>query len=310
MMKSPGIHHISAICKDPRRNLAFYTDVLGLRLVKRTVNFDDPGTWHLYYGDELGRPGTALTFFPWPRVTQGRDGLGLAVETAFLIPQNSLSYWIGRLMEKSVAHETPEQRFGATVLPLRDHDGLRLALVADKRAGAIAGWAGGSVPEDHAIRGFAGVTLWVGDPEPSSRVLTDAFGFRAAGSEDSRHRYVVDDAALGTVVDLRATPGFLAGRMGAGTIHHVAFRAPDGDTQVAMAERVRNLGLRPTDPVDRQYFRSVYFREPGGVLLEIATDGPGFTIDESVETLGSSLRLPPWYEPHRVQIAAGLAPLD
>src|SRR5262245_30484771 len=309
MSKSAGIHHVTAICGDPRRNVAFYTDILGLRMVKQTVNFDDPTTWHLYYGDETGSPGTALTFFAWGDLPPGRAGLGQTMATAFVIPERSLAYWTGRLAERGVPHETPERRFGQTVVAMRDPDGMNLELVATKGARALPAWSGGPVPAEHAIRGFYGVTLLVDDAEPTARVLSEALGFAADGSEENRHRFVASDAPLGTVVEVRAAPGFLPGRQGAGSVPHVAFRATDDAAEMEMTSRVRRLGLQPTDQIDRKYFHSVYFREPNGILFEIATDAPGFTVDEPKETLGSALKLPEWYEKDRARIEKSLPPL-
>jgi glyoxalase family protein len=309
MNGSVGIHHVTATCGDAKRNVAFYTRSLGLRMVKRTVNFDDPTAWHLYYGDETGRPGTALTFFARGEVAAGRNGNGMAVETAFVVPEPSLGYWTQRLVALDIPHEAPEKRFGQTVLPLRDPDGMRLALVASKGADQIPGWSNGDVPAEQAVRGFHGVTLMVDAGEPTADVLTHAFGFKAQGAEDHRRRYVAAGDKLGTVVDVRIAEGFLAGRQGAGSVHHVAFRAADDAAQAAMVAAIRAQGLRPTDQIDRCYFRSVYFREPGGVLFEIATDDPGFTLDETRETLGSALKLPPWYEPRRAEIVAALPSL-
>jgi len=309
MSRSAGIHHVTAICSDPRRNIAFYTEALGLRLVKRTVNFDDPSTWHLYYGDETGTPGTALTFFAWGTLPPGRNGIGQTAATAFTIPERSLAYWTGRFAEKGIPHHGPEQRFDQTVVALRDPDGMNLELVASKGARALPAWSGGPIPAEHAIRGFFGVTLQVDDAEPTAQVLTEALGFKPYGSENARQRFVTADGPLGTVVDVLSEPGAAPGRQGAGSVHHVAFRATDDDAELEMASAVRGLGLRPTDPIDRQYFRSVYFREPGGILLEVATDGPGFTVDEPKETLGSSLKLPTWFEGRRAQIEAQLPAL-
>lgn len=309
MSASAGIHHVTAICSDPKRNVAFYTGSLGLRLVKRTVNFDDPGTWHLYYGDETGRPGTALTFFAWDHSAPGRNGNGMAVETAFIIPEGSLGYWTHRLVEQDIAHDAPEKRFGESVLPLRDHDGMRLALVAVKDAGRIPGWSNGEVPAEHAIRGFHGVTLMVDDGERTAQVLTGAFGFAPDQHDGKLARFRANGDKLGQVVDVRTAEGFLAGRQGAGSVHHVAFRAADDAAQAQMAAVLATQGLHPTDQRNRCYFRSVYFKEPGGVLLEIATDEPGFTLDEPKETLGSAIKLPPWYEARRAEIVAALPPL-
>ncbi len=307
--KSAGIHHITGIAANPRRHVEFYTRVLGLRLVKRTVNFDDPGSWHLYYGNETGAPGTALTFFLWENAPAGRPGAGQAVETAFAIPESAIGYWISRLVEKGISHDAPEKRFGATVIGLRDPNGLRLELVGSPAAAAQAGWTNGEVPAEHAIRGFHGITLWLEDPAPTAKVLTDVLGFAAKGSEESRQRFLAE-TPLGAIVDLRNVPRAFAGALGPGTLHHVAFRAAGDVEQMAMAEAAKRLGLRPTEQIQRLYFRSVYFREPGGVLLEIATDDPGFTLDEPRETLGTTLKLPPWHEAKRAEIERKLPPLE
>jgi glyoxalase family protein len=309
MTPSAGLHHITAICSEPRKNVAFYTRDLGLRMVKKTVNFDDPGTWHLYFGDETGSPGTVLTFFAWP-LPRGRNGIGMAVETAFAIPESARSYWLKRFKDRGVRHDAPEQRFGETVLPLNDPDGGRLELIATPAVESLPGWSNGDVPAEHAIRGFYGVSLWVGATDPTAKVLTNAFGFRPRGREGNRHRFVATGGPIGGVVDIRTAPNFPAGQQGAGSIHHVAFRAADDRAQTDMVGSLRALGLKTTDQIDRQYFRSIYFREPGGVLFEIATDEPGFTVDEPKEKLGHTIKLPAWYEPKRAEIEAALPPLD
>jgi glyoxalase family protein len=309
MSASAGIHHVTAICRDPKKNVAFYTRSLGLRMVKKTVNFDDPTTWHLYYGDETGRPGTALTFFAWGALPAGRNGNGMAVETAFIIPRGSLAYWRQRLSEQGIAHDAPQTRFGESVLPLRDPDGIQLALVAVEGAGQIPGWSNADVPAEHAMRGFRGVTLMLGADAPTARVLTDAFGFEADGCEDGLARYRAGGGNLGTVVDVRTAADVPAGRQGAGSVHHVAFRAVDDAAQADMVAVLKAQGLHPSEQINRCYFRSVYFREPGGVLFEIATDDPGFIVDEPKETLGSAITLPPWYESRRAEIVAALPPL-
>jgi glyoxalase family protein len=310
MAVSAGIHHITAICRDPKANRAFYAGKLGLRMVKKTVNFDDPTTWHLYYGDEAGHPGTALTFFAWGDVTLGRNGLGMAVETAFAIPEGSFGYWTARLVELDIPHDAPEKRFGETVMRFVDPDGMRLALVAVKGAAALpAGWSDGPVPAEHALRGFHSVTLLVDASEPTAQVLTSAFGFGPGARDGSLQRFTTSGAGTGTVVDVRSAPGFLSGRQGGGSVHHVAFRASDDLSQTEMAAAVKALQLNPTDQIDQQYFRSVYVREPGGILFEIATDAPGFTVDEPPETLGSEIKLPPRLEAQRAEIVAALPPL-
>jgi glyoxalase family protein len=306
-----GIHHVTAFARDARANLAFYRDVLGLRLVKTTVNFDDPEVYHLYFGDEAGSPGTILTFFPHEHAAPGRAGVGQAVETAFAIPEASLGWWTQRLIEKGVRHDAPEKRFGQTVLPFRDPEGLHLALVAAPEAAALPGHQESDVPDGHAIRGVHGVTLWVERAEASAAVITGPLGFTACGVEGDRHRFVAAGASIGGVVDLKVVGGFLPGRLGAGTVHHIAFRAADDAAQARMAETLSGgLGLAVTEQKDRQYFRSVYFREPSGVIFEIATDAPGFAIDEASEALGEMLKLPPWLERHRGRIEASLPKLD
>lgn len=305
------IHHVTAIAGRASRNADFYTRTLGLRLVKKTVNFDDPGTYHLYYGDEQGRPGTILTFFPWEHAAPGRNGDGQAEETAFRVPAESIGYWTHRLIEKGVPHRALEKRFGEPVLPLADPDGLSLALVGVAGAAGEPAWTDGTIPAAHAIRGFHGVTLMLENAAPTGAILTGVFGFKETGREGSLLRYETGDGAPGHVVTLRETHGFLAGRMGRGSVHHIAFRAADDAHQAEMVGTLRAAhGLMPTHQLDRNYFRSVYFREPGGVLLEIATDDPGFAVDEPVQSLGRDLKLPPFLEPHRREIEAALPPID
>jgi glyoxalase family protein len=306
-----GIHHVTAIAGAARRNLDFYTRTLGLRLVKKTVNFDDPGTYHLYFGDETGRPGTILTFFPWEHAAPGRAGIGTAQETAFRVPASAIGFWAHRFVEQGVAHDAPEKRFGETVLPFKDPDGASLALVGVAGAEAEPAFADGGIAAEHAIRGFAGVTLLLEDGAATGAVLTDVLGFAEAGREGSLVRYRARDAALGAVVDIRAAGGFLPGRLGRGSVHHVAFRAADDEAQAAMAARLRERhGIAATEQKDRNYFRSIYFREPGGVLFEIATDEPGFAADEPVAILGESLKLPPFLEARRTEIERVLPPLE
>ena len=306
-----GIHHVTAIAGSAGRNLDFYTRTLGLRFVKRTVNFDDPGTYHLYYGDDVGHPGTILTFFPWEDAAPGRAGVGLAQQTAFRVPAGSIGYWTHRLIEKGVAHDTLEKRFGEPVLSFTDPDGMSLALVGVAGAEAEPAWTGGEIPAEHAIRGFHGVTLMLQEAAATGRVLTDVLGFADAGREGSLVRFKAKDAAVGGVVDILEAKGFLGGSMGRGSVHHIAFRAADDAAQAAMARKLAQAHrLHPTDQKDRQYFRSVYFREPGGILFEIATDAPGFAVDEPVASLGRDLKLPPFLEPQRKKIEAVLPPLE
>ena len=309
-IRRPGIHHVTAIASSARRNLDFYTTVLGLRLVKKTVNFDDPGTYHLYYGDETGAAGTILTFFPWEHAAPGRSGVGQAVETAYRVPEGSIGYWAHRFVDRGVAHETPTRRFGETVLPFKDFDGTALALVGVAGAAEAPGWTGGEVPAGHAVPGFAGVTLLLGDTARTGAVLTDVLGLQESGREDGLVRYSVEGVSQGARVDLRIASGALPGRPGAGSVHHVAFRAADDAAQAEMVRKLaRDHRIAATEQKDRQYFRSVYFREPGGILFEVATDAPGFLVDEPVETLGAALKLPPFLEARRVAIEASLPAL-
>jgi catechol 2,3-dioxygenase-like lactoylglutathione lyase family enzyme len=316
--RTPGIHHITAIAGDPQKNLDFYAGLLGLRLVKTTVNFDDPTTYHLYYGDGAGHPGTILTFFPWPGAERGRPGTGQAFAVAFAIRAASLGYWIERLVRHGVNYTGPTRRFGEQVLSFQDPDGLQVELIAHGPAAAWAPQPAGMVPNEHEVRGFHSVTLWEEGYEQTAQVLAGELGFRAAGAEGNVFRYLspagdglgraADPASgsPGTIVDVRCAPGFWRGMVGVGSIHHVAFRARDDGTELLLRERLIARGLNVTPVIDRQYFHSIYFREPGGVLLEIATDLPGFTLDEPLDTLGTHLKLPPWLEGTRSEIERGL----
>ena len=312
--RTAGIHHVTAIAGDAQRTLDFYAGVLGLRLVKRTVNFDDPTTYHFYFGDAEGTPGSILTFFPWSGAPRGRLGTGQAAVTALAIPPAALGVWLDRLAAHGVAHELPARRFGGeTAVAFHDPDGMRLELVTDPAVAAIPGWEGGPVPAEHAIRGVFGVTLWVERGEATARVLVGQLGLREVAREGAREgavtRYVADGATLGRVVDVREAGGFWRGATGVGTVHHVAFRAADDAAQGALRRQVMQAGHSATPVLDRNYFRSIYFREPGGVLFEIATDPPGFLVDETPDALGRALRLPPQYEPHRAEIEAALPPI-
>jgi len=306
-----GIHHVTAVAGDPLRNFDFYTRDLGLRFVKKTVNFDDPGTYHFYYGDESGRPGTILTFFPWAGAPAGRRGVGETHQTAFRVPRRSLGYWTQRFLEKGIKFEALEKRFGESVLAFSDPDGLALALVGVAGAEDESAWSNGDVPAEHAIRGFHGVMLLLDDAAKTAKVLTDVFGFRQTAREGSVIRFEAPGDAEGRIVDIYEAKGFLRGSMGRGSVHHIAFRASDDAEQAAMAQKlVSNHGLHPTEQKDRNYFRSIYFREPGGVLFEIATDIPGFAVDEPVASLGRDLKLPTFLEPHRKDIEKVLPELE
>jgi glyoxalase family protein len=302
-----GIHHVTSIASSARRNLDFYTGTLGLRLVKKTVNFDDPSSYHLYYGDAAGHPGTILTFFAWEGAAPGRLGIGDAQETVFSIPEGSIGYWTQRLVEKGVAHDPPAKRFGETALAFKDRDGIRLALTGVKGAETKAAWSGSEVPAEHAIRGFHSVSLLLAEAGPTAEILTDVFGFAAGGREGATERYQAAGVDPGGIIDLRTAGEFLTARQGAGSVHHIAFRAVDDAAQAAMVRKLaEDHHLRTTEQKDRNYFRSVYFREPGRVLFEIATDPPGFAIDEPTGSLGQALKLPPFLEGRRAAIEAAL----
>jgi glyoxalase family protein len=304
-----AIHHVTAIAGSAARNIDFYTGTLGLRLVKKTVNFDDPGTYHLYYGDEVGRPGTILTFFPWEHAAPGRNGIGLAERTELRVPAASIGYWMHRLIEKGVPHAGSEKRFGEPVLPFTDPHGMSLALVGVAATSEPA-WSNGDIPAEHAIRGFHGVTLMLDDAAPTGAILTDVLGFKETGRDGALVRYETQDGAPGNVVVIRNAGGFLRGSMAQGSVHHIAFRAADDAQQALMADKLRQAhGIRTTEQRDRLYFRSVYFRAPGGILFEIATDQPGFAVDEKVAALGRELKLPPFLEPQRSGIEAVLPPI-
>ncbi|WP_420455268.1 ring-cleaving dioxygenase [Rubrivirga sp.] len=304
-----GLHHVTAICGPAQANVDTYAGTLGLRLVKQTVNFDDPGTTHLYYADGDARPGSVLTFFPWPSDgMRGRVGAGQATATAYAVAPGALSQWLDRLPGAALQVAPPTARFGQNVLTLRDPDGLVIELIETDDASGQ--WAGGPVPESMALGAFHSVTLCSYDPDATAHVLTEAYGYAEHGQDGDRLRLVNPRADRAEFVDLFCGPQMQAGRMGIGTVHHVAFRAPDDDAELEARETLLSMGLRPTPQIDRQYFRSVYTREPGGILFEIATDGPGFAVDEPAESLGRSLQLPPQYEPQRAAIEARLAPLD
>jgi glyoxalase family protein len=299
----PGIHHVTAISGDPVKNLRFYTRDLGLRFVKKTVNFDDPSTYHFYFGDEIGHPGTILTFFPWVHATAGQRGVGQASQTAFRVPLRSIGYWMNRFIERGISHQTQEKRFGETVLPFADQDGMALALVGIADAENEPSWSNGDIPSEHAIRGFQGVTLLLENARKTAAILTDVFGFREVTREGSMIRFAVAGDTKGSVVDIHEAPEVPRHHQGRGSVHHIAFRAADDAQQVQMSENlVRNHSRHPTEQKDRNYFRSIYFREPGGVLFEIATDIPGFAIDEPVEALGRDLKLPKFLESRRKEI--------
>ena len=310
--KTAGIHHVTAIAGDPQRNLDFYEGILGLRLVKKTVNFDDPGTYHLYYGDGVGTPGTVMTFFPWAHAPKGRRGAGQVVATAFSVAQEALPFWEERLRENGVSVAERIGRFGEEGFAFEDPDGLLLEILALAETDAREGWTDGPVPVENAIKGFAGATLLERDRRKTEDLLTGVLGFRAIGEDGNRFRYEAGggEGEPAAVLDVVGDPDAGRGNPVVGTVHHIAFRVPDEETERALREEVASLGYNATPIIDRNYFRSVYFREPGGVLFEIATDVPGFAVDEPVEELGTSLKLPPQYESRRGQLEESLTPIE
>lgn len=302
----PGIHHVTAISGPPQPNVDFYVARLGQRLVKKTVNFDAPDTYHLYYGDSAGTPGTILTFFPFVDAGPGRTGPGMAAAVAYAVPSGGLDAWRGRLAEHGIDGEQPTTRFDEQLITVTDPDGLRIELIESHGSNPAE-----TTPLDH---GFHSVTLCVADPEPTARVLTDLFGYEPAGQETidgvERLRFRSPSQGRGSIVDLIRPTTRSPGIQGAGTIHHVAFRAETPERQREWRERVFEFGLRPTPVIDRQYFDAIYFREPGGILFEIATDPPGFATDETVDELGTDLKLPPQHEPRRAELERILPPIQ
>ncbi len=304
-----GIHHVTAICGEPQQNLDFYTGVLGMRLVKRSVNQDAPGTYHLFYADAEGHPGTDLTFFPWPQMPPGRKGTGLTVEVGLAVPAGSLTFWAERLLQHGVATEAPETRFGDRTLRFADPHGLELALTETAEPRTFAPWRRSPVVERHQVRGFHAVRLWERDLAATALFLRHGLGMAAAGEEAGWHRFAAGQGGSGRWVEVRELPGGRLGAWGTGAVHHVAYRVAGDEEQLAVRGRVAAAGAHPTPVIDRFWFRSVYFREPGGALFEVATDGPGFAVDEDPARLGERLILPPWLETHRAEIERALPPL-
>ena len=299
-----GIHHVTAIAGDPQANIDFYAGVLGLRLVKLTVNFDDPTTYHLYYGDGQGHPGTILTFFPWPGAMRGRIGTGQLTVTSFAVPDGSLDYWRQRFREHSIECKESHSLADERTLTFEDPDGLQLELVSTSNANPDRAWDRGPVPVEFGIRGFHHVTLSEEGYERTAALLTETMGFRLVTNKDNQFRYVISDGGTGTIVDVLCTPAGRAGRVAVGTVHHAAWRTPTDEQQVLWRNALRQFNVTPV--IDRKYFHSIYFREPGGVLFEIATDPPGFAVDEPASELGTHLLLPPWLEPSRAELQAVL----
>ena len=310
MTEISGIHHVTCIAGDAQENLDFYTGVLGMRMVKKSVNQDSPDTYHLFFADAEGHPGADLTFFPWPRMAPARRGHGLSTEVSLAIPSGTMDYWSTRLEQHEVAVGREESRHGERVLPFFDPHGLSVALVETSDAREFTPWDKSPVAADKQIIGLHAVRLWERDLAATTEFLTRVMGFTRSGEENGWQRYRVREGGSGAHLDLREVPNEGRGSWGVGAIHHVAWRVADEAAQRAVQERVAAARRRPTDVIDRFWFKSVYFLEPGGVLFEIATDGPGFTADESLESLGEKLVLPPWLEPMRGEIEAGLPQLQ
>ena len=305
-----GLHHITAIAGEAKRNYNFYTGVLGLRLVKKTVNFDDPNTYHFYFGDKTGSPGSILTFFPWEGIQTGRRGARQVTEIGYSVPADSFDFWLKRFDKKNVIYNKVAEKFGEQYLTFLDPDGLKLELTATKNPDHRLPWETEEVPAEFATRGFHNVTITTNKLKPTADVLTGIFGYRLLESNVNRYRFITDAVENANIVDVVEVAGESAGHVAGGSVHHVAFRVKDDKVLIKFREKVHAAGLHITEKIDRNYFYSLYFREPGGVLFELATDNPGFAIDESVEDLGSGLKLPAQYESRREEIAAVLPKLD
>jgi glyoxalase family protein len=297
-----GLHHITAIAGDAQRNYDFYTKVLGLRLVKKTVNFDDPHTYHFYFGDEMGTPGTILTFFPWLNVRQGTNGSGMATEIGYSVPKDSLAFWKDRFEKKNVHHFQISEQFGERKLSFQDPDGLNLSLIEAKNDDKRKGFETAEVTGEASIKGFHSVTLSLKNKIATAEILTDILGYTEIETEGKYTRYRTDTVENAAIVDILEDPALPRGNNAGGTNHHVAFRVKDEETLMEMRKKVVEKGLQITEKINRDYFFSLYFREPGGILFEIATDNPGFATDETVEELGTKLQLPQRYETSRTQI--------
>jgi glyoxalase family protein len=305
-----GIHHVTCIAGNAQENLDFYVALLGMRLVKKSVNQDDPGTYHLFYADRVGNPGTDFTFFPWPNMEPGRLGIGLTVETSFAVPPGSLQYWQERFAELGVEHSALESRFGEATLSFQDPHGLQLALVETDDDRQFVPWENSPVPAECQLRGMHAVRLWERQLEPTEAVLTQLMGFTHLGSEGGWQRYGAEGGGSGKLIEIKELPEERRGEWGTGSVHHVAWRVDDSEEQMNLREMLLRGGLRPTHQIDRFWFKSVYYKEPGGVLFELATDGPGFDRDENMEHLGEQLILPPWLEGQRQEIELALPSLE
>ncbi|MEO6230150.1 MAG: ring-cleaving dioxygenase [Ferruginibacter sp.] len=305
-----GLHHITAIAGNAKRNYDFYTKVLGLRMVKKTVNFDDPGTYHFYFGDEQGTPGSILTFFPWEGIGAGKTGTGMATDIAYSVPQGSLEFWEDRFKQFDVKHGIIGESFGEQFLSFSDPDGLKINLVVPGKIDTRLPWTTNEVSANEATKGFHGIVLTLKNIKGTAEVLTDIFGYKLLSQEGNRYRFITDAIENAAIVDLVESPDEKAGINAAGTNHHVAFRVQNEDILMSYREKIAGKGLSITPKIDRDYFFSLYFREPGGVLFELATDNPGFAVDEKPEELGTTLKLPKQYEQYRSKIEGTLSKLN
>jgi glyoxalase family protein len=301
-----GLHHITAIAGNAKVNYDFYTRILGLRLIKKTVNFDDPKTYHLYYGNETGSPGTILTFFPWGNIGAGRRGTRQATEIGYSVPEGSLDFWQDRLEKNNVIYNKTAEKFGEKYLTLLDPDGLKFELTVAKNKDSRKPFLTSEINANHAIMGFHQVTITTNKIDKTAEVLTNIFGYKLMEQSVNRYRFVTDAVEQAAIVDLVEAPGETAGHVAGGSVHHVAFRVKDEETLMFFRDKVAAMGLDITGKIDRNYFYSLYFREPGGVLFELATDNPGFTVDEPLNELGSNLKLPAQYERQRTDIERAL----
>jgi len=294
-----GIHHITAIAGNAKRNYNFYANVLGLRLVKKTLKLDDPETYHLYYGDKEGTPGTILTFFPWEGITAGRRGARQATEIGYSVPENSFDFWLKRFDANNIIYNKVSEKFGEPYLTVLDPDGLKLELIASKTADNRLPWETTDVKAENATKGFHSVTITTNKMQPTANILTGVFGYRLLEQHVNRYRFITDAVENAAIVDLVEVAGEVAGHVAGGSVHHVAFRVKNEEVLMQYREKIAALGLHITDKIDRNYFYSLYFREPGGVLFELATDNPGFAVDEPVDELGTHLKLPAQHERFR-----------
>jgi glyoxalase family protein len=305
-----GLHHITAIAGEAKRNFNFYTRTLGLRLVKKTVNFDDPTTYHLYYGDKAGSPGTIITFFPWEGMETGRRGARQVTEIGYSVAEGSFDFWLKRFDSHNIIYNKVSEKFGERYLTFIDPDGLKSELIASAKPDNRVPWQTEDIAPEHAIKGFYNITITTNSLQPTAEVLTNLFGYRLLESHVNRFRFITDAVETANIVDLVEIPSEKAGHVAAGSVHHVAFRVRDETILMQFRDKIAAAGLNITEKIDRNYFYSLYFREPGGVLFELATDNPGFAVDESPDQLGLALKLPGQYEKHREEISAQLPKLE